>query len=262
MPVAAIIGAGPGLGLSMARRFGREGHEIALVSRNSERHRGYLAELSAAGVDAASFPADVGDREALDRALDQVVERFGAIDVVYYGPAPHVGMDGQPPVQSIAGADAAAAMSAVYPAVDVVAKVLPAMLERKAGTLLFTSAISALLPVPELGAMTLPAAAARSYALALNAALAPRGVFAGVLVIGGLIAGSDIHRAMAGPADFLLDPDRIADSAWDLVRRRRSAELIITPGRTGLGITALLISRVLRARRDGARAVRTRRRTS
>ena len=35
MKVMAIVGAGPGLGLSLARRFGREGHRVALVARDS-----------------------------------------------------------------------------------------------------------------------------------------------------------------------------------------------------------------------------------
>lgn len=33
MTTVAIIGAGPGLGLATARRFGREGHDIALIAR-------------------------------------------------------------------------------------------------------------------------------------------------------------------------------------------------------------------------------------
>lgn len=33
MPVIAIIGAGPGLGLSKGRRIGTEGLQVALISR-------------------------------------------------------------------------------------------------------------------------------------------------------------------------------------------------------------------------------------
>jgi NAD(P)-dependent dehydrogenase (short-subunit alcohol dehydrogenase family) len=32
-----VVGAGPGLGLAAARRFGREGHPVGLVGRNTER---------------------------------------------------------------------------------------------------------------------------------------------------------------------------------------------------------------------------------
>ena len=37
MPVIAIVGVGPGLGLSIARRFGREGYAVALISRTQSR---------------------------------------------------------------------------------------------------------------------------------------------------------------------------------------------------------------------------------
>lgn len=257
MPTAVVIGAGPGLGLSMARRLGREGYDIALVSRSSERHAGYLRELAEAGINAEAFAADIRDPKRLRDALDEVIARFGDIDFVYYGPSPHGVAETQKSIDAITGEDVEGAMASVYPAADVVAKLLPSMLARKApGVFLFTSAISAVLPVPALGAMTVPAAAARSYAVTLNAALAPHGVYAGVLLIGGLIDRSDIQAAMSAGSDdstYLLDPDRIADAAWDLVVRRKAPEALITAGPNGMGITMLLIARLLRVLRRNAR---------
>ena len=84
---AVILGAGPGLGLSMARRFGREGYVPALVSRSSARHAGYLASLAEAGIDADSLAADVRDQAQVRSALDAIADRHGAIEVLYYGPA-------------------------------------------------------------------------------------------------------------------------------------------------------------------------------
>ncbi|WP_436762299.1 SDR family NAD(P)-dependent oxidoreductase [Streptosporangium sp. V21-05] len=258
MPTAVLIGAGPGLGLAMARRFGRGGYKIALVSRNPDRHNDALRELAGRGIEAAAFAADVRDTVGLGAALDEVEQKFGDVDFVYYGPSPHNMTEARKPIDQIAASDVEAAMALVHPAADVVARTLPGMLERKRGAFLFTSAISAVLPVPELGAMTVPAAAARGYAVTLNAALAKQGLFSGVLLIGGLINGSDIHAAMSssGQSDeaYLLDPDRIADTAWDLVAKHESPEALILPGRRGLGLTVLLITRLLRVIKRSGRS--------
>ena len=64
-----------------------------------------------------------------------------------------------------------------------------------------------------------------------DAELAGRGVYAGTLTIGGLIERGDIHRMFLAEADRLggltvgtLDPDVLADAAWDLYKNRDSAE--------------------------------------
>jgi NAD(P)-dependent dehydrogenase (short-subunit alcohol dehydrogenase family) len=50
-----VLGVGPGLGMSVAHRFGAEGYAVALVSRTATRHADYLRSLADAGVDAAAF---------------------------------------------------------------------------------------------------------------------------------------------------------------------------------------------------------------
>ena len=45
-----IVGAGPGIGLATARRFGREGYPLALVARDGAKLDALVAELAAEGV--------------------------------------------------------------------------------------------------------------------------------------------------------------------------------------------------------------------
>ncbi|MEV3938004.1 SDR family NAD(P)-dependent oxidoreductase [Glycomyces sp. NPDC049804] len=229
---AVVLGAGPGLGMSIAHRFGREGHRVALVSRSDARHGAYLASLAEAGVEAAAFTADVNDAARLAAVLDEIRARFGTIDVVYYGPA---AMDGPMPgdIREAGPADVRAAMELLYPAVDAVANVLPGMVERGSGGLLFAGGLSSVVPMPSLGALAVMSAALRNYALTLNAGLADAGVYAGALTIGGLIERGDIHRAMTADPDRFggiavatLDPDGIADTAWDLFSKRDRPEAV------------------------------------
>lgn len=228
-----VIGAGPGLGMSIAHRFGREGHAIALVSRNASRHTDYLASLASAGIEATSHPADTRDRDGLLRALDAITARHGAIDVLYYGPGAADPAARPAPITETDVPAAQEAMGWVYPAIDAVRAVLPGMLERGDGALLFAGGLSSVVPLPTIGNLAISSAALRNYAITLNAALADQGVYAGTLTIGGLIERGDIHRMFLAESERLggmtvgtLDPDDLADAAWNLYKNRDSAEAI------------------------------------
>lgn len=88
MPVIAIIGAGPGLGAAVARRFGREGFSIALISRTQSKLDAMAAELSASGVIARGYPADVLVPAALEEAIARASAELGPITALQYSPLP------------------------------------------------------------------------------------------------------------------------------------------------------------------------------
>jgi NAD(P)-dependent dehydrogenase (short-subunit alcohol dehydrogenase family) len=76
---AFITGAARGIGAETARRLHSKGANVALVGLEPERLERLAAEL---GDDrAAAFDADVTDFDALQRAVEGCVQRFGAIDV-------------------------------------------------------------------------------------------------------------------------------------------------------------------------------------
>ena len=70
----AIVGAGPGLGAAVARKFGREGFAVALIARNRTKLEALEKDLAADGVTARGYVADVRDRDALARALERAAE--------------------------------------------------------------------------------------------------------------------------------------------------------------------------------------------
>ena len=83
-----IIGAGPNLGLAIARRFGREGLPVGLVSRDKAKLDGLAEQLAADGVEADSEAADIRDADALARAIGALADRLGAVEVLEYSPLP------------------------------------------------------------------------------------------------------------------------------------------------------------------------------
>ncbi|MDX8146497.1 SDR family NAD(P)-dependent oxidoreductase [Lentzea sp. BCCO 10_0061] len=225
-PTAVVLGVGPGLGMSIAHRFGREGYDVVLVSRSAQRHEGYLASLAEAGVKARAFAADVRDRAQLSSALDSI----GPVDVAYYGPGATDLNDMPGEITATTSDEARAAMDWLYPAIDVTQHVLPSVVERGGG-LLFAGGLSSVVPLPILGALALSSAALRNYALTLNAALADKGAYAGTLTIGGVVERGDIHKMVesrpeqfGGLAGHTLDPDDIAETAWQMFVKRDRAE--------------------------------------
>lgn len=63
----AVIGAGPGLGFSLAKTFGRHGFRIAMVSRTQEKLDQYAEELRNLDIEAKGFVAYNKERAAIKR---------------------------------------------------------------------------------------------------------------------------------------------------------------------------------------------------
>jgi NAD(P)-dependent dehydrogenase (short-subunit alcohol dehydrogenase family) len=230
-PVLLVVGVGPGLGMSVAHRFGSEGYAVGLISRSSARHDEYLRSLRDAGVEAAAFVADAADSSALHHAVGAALAHFGRIDVGYYGPAAVAPMAD---ITALDAAGAEAALLGVVPAVDFASLLLPELTARGNGGLLFAGGLSSVMPMPPLGGLALASAALRNYAVTLHAALAPAGVYAGTLTIGGLIERGDLHRALLEQPDLFgnvsvstLNPDELADLLWRLYRDRTQAEAVV-----------------------------------
>jgi NAD(P)-dependent dehydrogenase (short-subunit alcohol dehydrogenase family) len=217
MPVLAIVGAGPGLGLAIARRFGREGFQVALISRSQSKLDALAAELAADGIDAAGFPADVLDRPSLRAALGAAAERFGPVDVLEYSPAPSSGAPDLAPADVTQVTEENIQRQVeyyLYGGLAAAQAVLPSMLERGRGTLLFTTGASSMLAFPQMGNIGVGSAGLRNYVLALNAALADKGVYAAHVPLATWIGSG-------GPET---QPDTIAEIYWELYTSRDQAE--------------------------------------
>ncbi len=88
MTTFALVGAGPGLGLAAARRFGAAGHRVALLSRSADHLEPLVAELSRDGIEARAYPADVLAPDTLTAALGRAAEELGPVEILQYSPVP------------------------------------------------------------------------------------------------------------------------------------------------------------------------------
>jgi NAD(P)-dependent dehydrogenase (short-subunit alcohol dehydrogenase family) len=80
--VAMIVGAGVGLGSTLARRFAEAGADVVLAARTTESLEASKTAALAAGVDPLLVPTDISDPGDAQRLADAAMERFGRIDVL------------------------------------------------------------------------------------------------------------------------------------------------------------------------------------
>jgi dihydroanticapsin dehydrogenase len=81
--VALVTGAGTGIGRAVCVRLAEEGAEVVVTSQTAA-HVEATCRLAAeaAGRELLGLQLDVGDSDAVDLVVGQVVERFGRIDVL------------------------------------------------------------------------------------------------------------------------------------------------------------------------------------
>jgi NADP-dependent 3-hydroxy acid dehydrogenase YdfG len=78
MKTLAIVGAGPGVGLSLAKTFGQCDFRVALIARQREKLDAYVQQVQELHSEAAGFSADVLNAAQLEGALIHVKETYGA----------------------------------------------------------------------------------------------------------------------------------------------------------------------------------------
>ncbi|MFC9677367.1 SDR family NAD(P)-dependent oxidoreductase [Streptomyces sp. NPDC056949] len=219
MPTIAIVGAGPGLGLSLAKVFGGHGFDVALISRDQNKLDALAGELAESGITAEGFAADIADTDQLTGALKAAAERLGRIDVLEF--SPHAGLSMTRPEAVTLDNLRPQIDSLLYGAVTAVQAVLPAMLEAGSGTLLFTTGGGAINPYAMLADANIAQAAQRNWALNLHNTLADKGIYAANVAIN-LMIGTQAPEGVPHRA-----PDDIALDYWDLYTDRDKAELLV-----------------------------------
>ncbi|HEV3230759.1 MAG TPA: SDR family oxidoreductase [Candidatus Dormibacteraeota bacterium] len=88
--VTLITGGSRGIGRSIAEEYARRGASVVITARKAEELEETAGELRALGAEVLGVPGHVGREDDVERMLDQVLERFGRIDVLVNNAATNV----------------------------------------------------------------------------------------------------------------------------------------------------------------------------
>jgi NAD(P)-dependent dehydrogenase (short-subunit alcohol dehydrogenase family) len=215
---AVVVGVGPGLGASLARRFSKT-YPVAMIARRGEFIEPLAKELEKQGCNALAVRADVGKADSIASAFKSIRERIGEVEVLIYNAAagPFGALDAVS-AEQFENAMRINALGAFVCAKECV----PSMVARGRGTILITGATAGIKAGARSVAFGPGNFAKRGLAQSLARDLGPKGIHVAWINIDGAI---DIPtRQIPGLSkEDMLSPDAIAESYWHLAHQDRSA---------------------------------------
>jgi short-subunit dehydrogenase len=198
-----LVGAGPGLGMAVARRFADGGYRVTLVARSTDGLRDLAGSLADSGAQIDTLAADASDPEGLGDRMAALYAERGAPGLIVYNAV--MGAPDKLLSSTVEHLQTAYAVD-VISAIVVTQAAAPAMRAAGSGTIIVTGGGFADHPIPALATVSLGKAALRSAATMLGADLEPDGIRVATLTIAGQIA--------AGTG---FDPENIARRYWEVV---------------------------------------------
>jgi short-subunit dehydrogenase len=252
----AITGASRGLGLALAREYGRRGARVALCARDEEEVAAARADLEERGVEVFTSTCDLTRQEQATGWVETVRREFGEIDVLVN----NAGVIHSGPYQTLTREDFDEAMGVhFFSPMHLTYAVLPHMRRQGAGRIVNISSFGGLMGVPHLTSYCASKFALTGFSEALRTELSGQGVFVTTVCPWLLRTGSARHAQFKGQVALerlwfnagsvmpllTMQPDRAARRIVEASNRGR-AQLVLTPqGKAVVRLKALFPGAVL-----------------
>jgi len=234
-PVCLVIGAGAGIGGTVARRFAREGYHACLCRRtDQEGLEKMVAEIEAEGGEASGFLLNAVDDGAIEERVAAIESDIGGIDVAVYNLGAQIG-DRALQDTSYKAFEMGWRMG-TFGLFRLASAVSPHMEARGNGALLVTSATAAMRGHAGQHSHAAAMGGRRMLCQTLNAELSAKGIHVAHIIIDGAVDAPDTLGKMLGPERFqelretrgmehdgLILPAEIADTYLHLAQQHRSA---------------------------------------
>jgi NAD(P)-dependent dehydrogenase (short-subunit alcohol dehydrogenase family) len=193
--VVVLTGGSRGLGLVMARMLVDEGARVVLLARDMGELQRAREELEARGGDVMTLRCDVRRRADVRAAVDTVIDRWHAIDVlinnagvIQVGPLEHMGHE-----------DFENAMAThFWGPLHLILEIVPVMRHRRFGRIVNISSIGGKIALPHLGPYSASKFALTGLSDAIRAELDPYGIRVTTVAPGLMRTGSALNAQFKG----------------------------------------------------------------
>ena len=219
-----IIGAGPGLGSSLARKFAKEGHHVFVVrrERHSEELNSLCDEIKESGGSATAIPSDAREEEQVISLFSEVA-KSGPIDCVVFNIGANVFFSIEETTSRVFRKIWEMGTFAGFLAGREAAKHM-----KDKGTIIFTGATASMRGGSGFAAFSSAKFGLRAVAQSLARELGPKGIHVAHTVIDGAIDHPWIKENFPEiyklkKVDGILNPDDIAEAYYNLHLQEKTA---------------------------------------
>lgn len=234
--IAAITGAASGIGLECARTLLAEGAKVVLVDRAKGKLEQLCKEL---GPNALPLVVDLLTPSDVSGMLPRILDIAGGLDVFHANAGAYIGgpvAEGDPDAwDRMLNLNINAAFRSVH-------AVLPYMIEKKTGDILFTSSIAGVVPVIWEPIYTASKFAVQAFVHSTRRQVAQHGVRVGAVLPGPVVTAllddwpkEKMDEALANGS--LMQPKEVADAVLFMLTRPRNVtirDLVILPNSVDL----------------------------
>lgn len=212
-PLVIIVGIGSGLGFELARKFGSNGYDIALLGRNAKVLSTVQQNLSTEGIHVYSIPTDVACEKSIESAFRELDKFSQPIHGLIYNAVARRTVS----PSSLTAEDVTEDLKVnLFGAISCTGQVLKRFKRQGDEFILYTGGGVALSPSTQSASMSIGKAAIRNYALNLAEELKKSRIFTGTVTI---------TKKMEYGTKY--SPDLIASSYLKMIRSKDTFEIVI-----------------------------------
>ena len=233
-PVCLVIGAGAGIGGNVGKRFALDGYHSVLCRRSDEAGlRNLVADIENAGGSASGYLLDATADNAIEERIAAVEADIGPIEVVVYNLGAQIG--NRSLEETSYKAFELGWRMGTFGLFRTASAVCPLMEARGSGTILVTSATSAMRGNAGQHSHAAAMGGRRMLCQSLNAQFAPKGIHVAHILVDGAVDAPDTLGKMLGAEKFkelretrgmehdgLMLPEKIADTYYHVAQQHRS----------------------------------------